>query len=114
MMRRLLLFTFAIGIGYLVNAPSSWSRTQGIQLQTCVTASGLIFRYGMPIEKPCISTTTSGQSMMITTTLAAKFRKELNEVPFKAGKRLAETEAEFIPVIDALHINPNEPLDPYS
>jgi hypothetical protein len=50
--------------------------------------------------------------MMITTTLAARCQKELNEVPFKAGKRLSETEAEFIPVIDALHINPNEPLDP--
>lgn len=72
----------------------------------------LIFRYGMPIDKPCISTTTAGQSMMITTTLAARCQKELNEVPFKAGKRLSETEAEFIPVIDALHINPAEPLDP--
>lgn len=72
----------------------------------------LIFRYGMPFNKPCISTTTAGQSMMITTTLAARCQKELNEVPFKAGKRLSETEAEFIPVIDALHINPSEPLDP--
>lgn len=78
-------------------------------MRNCVR---LIFRYGMPVEKPCISTTTAGQSMMITTTLAARCQKELNEVPFKAGKRLSETEAEFIPVIDALHINPNEPLDP--
>ena len=50
--------------------------------------------------------------MMITTTLAARCQKELNEVPFKAAKRLSETEAEFIPVIDALHIDPIEPLDP--
>ena len=72
----------------------------------------LIFRYAMPIDKPCIYTTTAGQSMMITTTLAARCQKELNEVPFKAAKRLSETEAEFIPVIDALHIGPAEPLDP--
>ena len=78
-------------------------------MRNCVR---LIFRYGMPIDKPCISTTTAGQSMMITTTRAARCQKELNEVPFKAGKRLSETEAEFIPVIDALHINPTEPLDP--
>lgn len=78
-------------------------------MRNCVR---LIFRYGMPIDKPCISTTTAGQSMMITTTLAARCQKELNEVPFKAGKRLSETEAEFIPVIDALHIDPTEPLDP--
>jgi hypothetical protein len=72
----------------------------------------LIFRYGMPFNKPCITTTTQGQSMMITTTLAARCQKELNEVPFQTGKRLSETEAEFFPAIDALHINPAEPLDP--
>jgi hypothetical protein len=72
----------------------------------------LIFRYGMPFSKPCITTTTQGQSMMITTTLAARCQKDLNEVPFQTGKRLSETEAEFIPLIDALHINPTEPLDP--
>jgi hypothetical protein len=72
----------------------------------------LIFRYGMPFNKPCITTTTQGQSMMITTTLAARCQNELSEVPFQTGKRLSETEAEFIPLIDALHINPTEPLDP--
>lgn len=72
----------------------------------------LIFRYGIPFNKACIVTTTRGQSMMITNTLAARCMKELNEVPFQPGKRLSETEAEFYPVIDALHINPTEPLDP--
>jgi hypothetical protein len=50
--------------------------------------------------------------MMITTTLASRCQKELNEVLFQTGKRLSETEAEFFPVIDALHINRAEPLDP--
>jgi hypothetical protein len=72
----------------------------------------LIFRYGIPFGKACITTTTFGQSKMITTTLAARCQKELNEVPFKNGNRLSETAAEFYPVIDALHINPTEPLDP--
>ena len=72
----------------------------------------LIFRYGMPFNKACITTTSGGQSMMISNTLAARCLKELNEVPFQNGKRLTETEAEFYPAIDALHINPTEPLDP--
>jgi len=78
-------------------------------LRNCVR---LIYRYGMPFNKACITTTSGGQSMMITNTLAARCLKELNEVPFQNGKRLTETEAEFYPAIDALHINPTEPLDP--
>jgi hypothetical protein len=78
-------------------------------MRNCVR---LIFRYGMPFNKACITTTSGGQSMMITTTLAARCQKELNEVPYQNGKSLSETEAEFYPAIDALHINPNEPLDP--
>lgn len=78
-------------------------------LRNCVR---LIYRYGMPFNKACITTTSRGQSRMITNTLAARCRKELNEVPFQNGKRLTETEAEFYPAIDALHINPTEPLDP--
>jgi hypothetical protein len=78
-------------------------------LRNCVR---LIYRYGMPFNKACITTTSGGQSTMITNTLAARCQKELNEVPFQNGKRLTETEAEFYPAIDALHINPSEPLDP--
>ncbi|AEV99159.1 hypothetical protein A4D02_11375 [Niastella koreensis] len=78
-------------------------------LRNCVR---LIYRYGMPFNKACITTTSVGQSMMITNTLAARCLKELNEVPFQNGKRLTETEAEFYPAIDALQINPTEPLDP--
>ena len=78
-------------------------------MRNCVR---LIFRYGMPFNKACITTTSGGQSTMITTTLASRCQKELNEVPYQNGKRLSETEAEFYPAIDALHINPTEPLDP--
>lgn len=78
-------------------------------LRNCVR---LIYRYGMPFTKACITTTSRGQSMMITNSLAARCLKELNEVPFQNGKRLSETEAEFYPAIDALQINPTEPLDP--
>lgn len=72
----------------------------------------LIFRYGMPFDKPSITSTSRGQSNMITTTLAERCLKELQEIPFKNGARLSETEAEFYPQTDALHINPTEPMDP--
>lgn len=73
----------------------------------------LIFRYGMPFEKPCITSTSKSQSLYIQElNLDKRCEKELNHVPYLKGKRLSETEAEFYPVIDALHINPLEPLDP--
>ena len=72
----------------------------------------LIYRYGLPFDKPGITCTTRGQSTMISNTLIARCLKELNEVPYKNGNRLSETEMEFYPLIEALHINPTEPIDP--
>lgn len=72
----------------------------------------LMYRYGIPFEKAAITCTTRFQSAMIEKTLIARCMKELNEAPYKNGKRLSETEMEFYPLTDALHINPKEPLDP--
>jgi hypothetical protein len=72
----------------------------------------LIYRYGLPFSKPAITCTTRGQSNMIERTLIDRCMKELNEVPYKNGIRLSETEMEFYPLIEALHINPMEPMDP--
>lgn len=71
----------------------------------------LIFRYGIPFEKPGITCTTRGQSAMIEN-MIPRCLKELNLAPYKNGKRLSETELEFYPLMDALHINPTEPIDP--
>jgi hypothetical protein len=72
----------------------------------------LMYRYGIPFDKPGITCTTRGQSTMISNTLIARCLKELNEVPYKNGNRLSETEMEFYPLLEALHINPTEPIDP--
>jgi hypothetical protein len=71
----------------------------------------IIFRYGMPFEKPGITCTTRGQSAMIEN-MIPRCLKELNMAPYKNGKRLSETELEFYPLMEALHINPTEPIDP--
>lgn len=72
----------------------------------------MMFRYGVPIEKAAITCTTKGQSNMISNTLIARCLKELNEAPYKNGNRLTETEMEFYALVEALHINPAEPMDP--
>lgn len=75
-------------------------------------AARIMYRYGIPFDKAGITCTTRGQSFMIGNTLIARCQKELNEVPFKNGVRLSETETEFFPLVEALHINPKEPMDP--
>ena len=72
----------------------------------------LIFRYGFPMEKPCISSTAISQSRYITDTLPERCLQEFGYVPYKNGKRLSDTEAEFYPLVNALQIDSDEPMDP--
>jgi len=72
----------------------------------------LIHRYGIPFDKVALTCTTRGQSAMIEKTLIDRCKRELNEAPYKNGKRLSETEMEFYPQLEALQINPLEPIDP--
>lgn len=72
----------------------------------------LIFRYGFPMDKPCISSTAKSQSYYITSVLADRCIKELGYVPFRSGNRLSDTEAEFYPLSNSLQIDFDEPMDP--
>lgn len=71
----------------------------------------LIFRYGMPFNKPGMVITDKSQTDGIVG-MAARCERELKYVPYKLGKRISETEVEYYPLADALQINPYEPLDP--
>ena len=73
----------------------------------------LIFRYGLPMDKPCITSTTMEQSYYITDQeMKERCKQELGYSPYSNGKRLSETEAEFIPLIASLQIDEDEPMDP--
>lgn len=73
----------------------------------------LMFRYGMPMDKPAITSTTKSQSYYITNDVMQKrCIKELGYSPYKNGKRVSETEAEFFPVLISLQIDADEPMDP--
>lgn len=78
-------------------------------LRNCVR---LMFNYGMPMDKPAITSTIKSQSDYITGILKARCMKELGYFPFENGKRLSETEAEFYPNTMSLQIDFDEPLDP--
>ncbi len=71
----------------------------------------IIFRLGIPFDKPCITSTSKDASSYISN-MAARCEKELKYVPYKLGNRLSDTEQEFYPMIESLQINPYEPIDP--
>jgi uncharacterized SAM-binding protein YcdF (DUF218 family) len=72
----------------------------------------LIYHYGMPFNKPFITSTSASHSEYLANAMADRCMKELKYVPYKVGKRVNETTIELYPLIEALQINPLEPLDP--
>lgn len=71
----------------------------------------LVFRYGIPFNKPGLIITDKYQADFIVN-MDKRCLKELNYVPYKLGKRLSETALEFYPVITSLQIDADEPMDP--
>jgi len=76
-------------------------------------ASRLIFRYGIPSNKPALATTTMHQSYYITEmSLDERCKRELGYVPYEIVKRLNKHDVVWLPKINALHADPSDPLDP--
>lgn len=73
----------------------------------------LIFRYGIPFNKPCLASSDKFQSGYIASeNMQERCRRELGYSPYRNGKRLSETESEFFPEINSLQVDTDEPLDP--
>jgi len=73
----------------------------------------LIYRYGIPPTKKALVSTTKYQSYYITDMeLDKRCVIELGYVPYKLIKRLNQNDIEFLPIINSMHSNSMEPLDP--
>ncbi|MBL8211375.1 MAG: YdcF family protein [Bryobacterales bacterium] len=76
-------------------------------------AARLMWRYGIPFDKPALLTTEPFQSGFIDTPqFQARCEKEMGYVPFEIGKRLNVFDLEFLGKVEALHADAAEPLDP--
>ena len=75
-------------------------------------AARLMFKYGIPTDRPAVASTTRGQSLMIANTLVARCIRELGYSPYRVGKVLSESLTEFYVLKDAFRIDPEEPMDP--
>ena len=76
-------------------------------------AGRLMIRYGMPMDKPGLCVTTKDQADYIDDPRFAKrCLRELGYVPDRDQKRLGNHKISFYVVMDCLHMDPYDPLDP--
>jgi len=107
-MKKYLIETMHIPENVIFMEPHARHTTTNIR--NCVR---LMFRYGFPMDKTCITSTDKDQSYYITDKeMQDRCVEELGYSPYKNGTRLSETAAEFNPRISALQIDPDEPMDP--
>ncbi|MGN8059225.1 YdcF family protein [Pedobacter sp. 22163] len=106
-MKKFLMETLQIPESAIIMEPHARHTTTN--LRNCAR---LMFRYGMPIDKPGLACTVKSQSYNITNLLPERCKKELGYYPYKNGKRLSATESEFYLNTASLQIDFDEPLDP--
>ncbi len=76
-------------------------------------AARLIYRYGMPFDKPALITTDHSQSQYIESEVFTKpCELEMSHQPHKILKRLNPFDLECLLQLDALHTDAIDPLDP--
>ena len=76
-------------------------------------ANRLLFRYGFPTDKLCDFVTTQSQTNYVTNAaFDARNQRELGYSPYKNKKRISLHDSEFYPVVESLHQDPLDPLDP--
>ncbi len=75
--------------------------------------SRIMFREGFPTDKPALVTSSESHLDYVSgTRFARRCEHEMGMVPYRLGNRISDRALEFYPLVEALQINPDEPLDP--
>ena len=74
-------------------------------------AARLMFRYGFPVEKAAV-VTSSVSHLNSVEQMEARCLYELGYMPYRLGKRRTERTLEFFPLQESFRIQSTEPLDP--
>lgn len=106
-MKKFMVNTLGIPENAIIAEPHARHTTTN--LRNCIR---LMFRYGIPMNKPGMVSTTASTIPYITGALAERCKAELGYYPYKIGKKLSDTEVEFYPSSISLQIDFDEPLDP--
>jgi hypothetical protein len=107
-MKKYLMEKFAIPEAAIIIDPHARHTTTNIR-----NADRLMIRYGIPLTKPSVFITTKSQTDYAA---AAFFDQrnllELGYLPYKDKNRIALHDIVFYPVMESLHMDPYDPLDP--
>jgi hypothetical protein len=76
-------------------------------------AGRLIYRYGMPFDRPALLVSDMDHSRTIESpAFAERCMRELGYVPFEVKKRLSRFDLEWVPKRECLQADSRDPLDP--
>jgi hypothetical protein len=76
-------------------------------------ANRLIYRYGIPAEKPVLFTSSKSQiDFVALPSFDQRNIGELGYVPYQGKRRISDHDIVFYPVPESLHMDPLDPLDP--
>lgn len=72
-----------------------------------------IYRYGIPVNKKAIVSTTQSQSDYLESDrFSTRNMNEIMHIPMELHDRLSDFDIEFTPTLKVLHLLSNDPLDP--
>jgi hypothetical protein len=107
-MKRSLIRDFGIAEDAIIIDPHARHTTTNIR-----NAARLIFRYGIPADRPALITT---QQYHLDSVDSIAFddrnARELGYRPYLSKQRLSRFELEWLPNVTSLHADPLDPLDP--
>jgi len=107
-MKRYLMNTDHIPESVIIIEPQARHTTTNFR-----NAERLIIRYGFPINKPALCVTTKDQEDYIDNVgFDKRNMRELGFLPYHDKKRIADHEISFYPVMESLHMDPYDPIDP--
>lgn len=108
-MKRTLIEEFHIPESAIIAEPHARHTTTNLR-----NASRLIFRYGIPTDRPALVIHVSPRSIagISGPQLAERCLRELGYIPYRMLDHRTESEAAFLPLVESLEEDPVEPLDP--
>lgn len=76
-------------------------------------AARLMYRYGMPFTMTGVVVTDEYQAdYIMNEAFDERNRRETHTLPYRRKQRISSVEVEFMPSVDALQVNWEDPLDP--
>lgn len=107
-MKRDLMTRFSIPENAILVDPHARHTTTNLR-----NAARLLYRYGFPFDRKALISTDSSQSQYIASPpFAERCMKELGYHPARLLSRLSPFDLEFLPVVESLQADPQDPLDP--